>query len=121
MVDIGEKDVVYISAPMTGLPNFGRGRMRFVADLIRERFPNVKVVNPADNSPKWSWEQNMEYDMRVLREEATIMVLLSGWEKSRGARMEVGLAIERNLPIVSFEELLQSCLPAMHLTEVDHG
>lgn len=105
----GKDDVVYLSGPMTGLPGFGRERMRFAEGLARQCWPDAEVVNPADVPADWTWEQAMEQDLRTLRERATVVVLLSGWEKSKGARLEVRIALERNLPIVSFEELLHSC------------
>ena len=103
---INNDSVVYISGPMSGLPDYGRQMMKFVESFVKENFPDATVINPADVPPEWTWEQAMEKDVDDVSTNATVMVLLDGWEKSRGARIEVGIALRRNLEIVMFRDLM---------------
>lgn len=82
---------IYISGPMTGLPNnnvdaFEKAEL----DLKGEGF---FVVNPAKNGlpPIATWKQHMVRDIENLLTCEAIF-FLKGWEKSKGARIEACVA-----------------------------
>lgn len=82
---------VYISGPMTGLPELNFPAFHQAAGELRAL--GLDVVNPAEINPdaQMSWEQCMRADIKALCDCDTI-VLLPGWENSRGAHLEVHLA-----------------------------
>lgn len=83
----GEK--VYISGPMSGLPDDNRPAFRMMEHALKLRGANV--LSPANNDPTWSYEQNMRYDLYLLT-EARVIVMLRGWRKSKGAKVEFNAA-----------------------------
>ena len=100
----GSKLIVYISGPMSGLPNCNREAFHAVHALL-ETLDNVdKIINPAILPPDWSWERCMEYDLAALK-EATHVIMLPGYENSKGAMMEYELAKTLNLTIIAMEQL----------------
>ena len=76
---------IYISGPMTGLPDFNYPA--FNAEAARLRALGYHVENPAENPPQDSWEAYMEVCIPQLLNCDTI-VLLPGWSESRGALRE---------------------------------
>lgn len=91
--------IVYISGPMTGLPDYNYPMFHGVAEALRRR--NFAVINPAEffggKADRTRNEYMRESILRLL--EADAMVLLPGWEKSAGARLEVAICQELNIPI----------------------
>lgn len=84
---------VYIAGPMTGLPEFN-----FPAfDKAQAELENkgLMVVNPAklaDHTDKpWAWY--MRNSLKAML-DCNAIYLLPGWEKSRGARLELKIALE---------------------------
>jgi nucleoside 2-deoxyribosyltransferase len=84
---------VYLSGPMTGLPdsNFPAFR-RYAARLRAEGF---EVISPAelhvgDGGPL-TWEQYLRKDLRELL-TCDAIALMPGWENSRGANLEAHVA-----------------------------
>ncbi|WAX22827.1 hypothetical protein MAJJADAN_00065 [Pseudomonas phage Amjad_SA] len=80
---------VYISGPMTGLPDFNYPA--FNAEAARLRALGYHVENPAENPEQPCWEDYMKVAIRQMLTCDTIAVL-PGWGKSRGAWMEVSIA-----------------------------
>ena len=101
--------ILYVSGPMSGYPNNNVERFNFVCSVLREKLKDVEVINPAEIPQNWSWEQMMEKDLQDV-ERSTHLAFLDGWNLSRGARMEMKLAIERGIQIVNGEKLLKSLL-----------
>ena len=106
MKKLSPDDTVYISGPMSGLPNFNRGLFDYAENILVSSFGIRKIINPGKVPADWTWEQAMEKDIDDVTNLATHLVLLSGWEISRGARIEVKIALELGLPITTFESLL---------------
>lgn len=88
---------VYISGPMSGYPD-----LNFPAFFAKEDEliqAGYKVINPARlNPPKPAdvseadyWQQCMKRDIIELM-KADMIIRLKGWEKSRGAVIEIDLA-----------------------------
>lgn len=90
--------LVYISGPMTGLPDLNRPAFGRAAAKLRAL--GLRPVNPA-NMPEiagWTHEQYMRRDLPILG-QCDGMVLLPGWQKSRGAVREFLHAVEFRIPV----------------------
>ena len=97
---------IYLSGPMTGLPHGNRPAFLEAAQSLRAR--GFRVINPAEyGSPEDDWYAAMRRDIRMLM-DADAVVTLPGWERSRGARLEVYVACQLNMPVYT----LTACLRA---------
>ncbi len=103
----------YIAGPMSGRPQFNVPLFNGVAAVLRER--GLEVINPAElDSPEMqaaalasddgnlkalekktgeTWGDVLARDVKVVADVIDAIILLPGWEESRGARLEafVGL------------------------------
>lgn len=93
---------VYLSGPMTGLPDLNFPAFHAAAADLRAR--GVHVINPAEINPdsQMSWEACMRADIRALC-DCDVLVLLPGWEKSKGAHLELHIAHRLGLSIQSYQ------------------
>ncbi len=61
------------------------------------------VVNPAEKAdegkPGMTWEEYMRQDIRLLL-DCTAILMLTGWENSRGARLEHRVATELGMLVL---------------------
>jgi len=92
---------VYIAGPMTGLP--GRNYAAFEHAASRLRAQGHEVVSPAeinDGLEHEGYAACMKRDILALVECRAIQ-MLPGWEKSRGACVEHGIA--RALDMLVFQ------------------
>lgn len=86
------KDRVYIAGPMTGKPDFNYPAFFKARDKWKE--VGCDVLCPAENFGGDTTREYREYikaDLAMLL-EADAIVLLPGWEQSRGARFELHVA-----------------------------
>ncbi len=84
---------------MTGLPDFNAPAFnRRAADLRGQGFD---VFNPVDNGlpADSAWEAHMRADIMALCECGTIL-MLPGWSRSRGAALELHVAVALGLRVV---------------------
>lgn len=87
---------VYISGPMTGVPEFNRPVFNREAAYLRAL--GFEVENPAENLPCGSWLANMRLAItRLVRCDWVLM--LPGWRWSKGAKIEHRLARDLGLRI----------------------
>ncbi len=99
---------VYISGPMTGLPDFNYPA--FAERAAAWRAKGWTVRNPADHfggAQDRTYAEYMRADVADLLAVSAI-AMLPGWEKSRGANLEIGLARALGLPVLdahTFEPL----------------
>ena len=80
---------VYISGPITGT-DYWDARDRFYRVWSDARNAECNVVDPTDIGA-WglSWETYMRIAIAVIESgEIDLMVMLNGWEQSRGATIE---------------------------------
>jgi len=84
-----KKKIVYLSGPMTGLTknNFPEFK-RVEKALCRMGF---KVLNPAISFPNGNYADCMRRSLAMLL-QADMVCKLNGWEKSRGAKLELEIA-----------------------------
>lgn len=82
------KKIVYISGPMSGLPDLGRKSFAEAEKILSEEFI---VLNPASMPLGMKYEQYMAISI-VMLQQADYICLLPGWENSKGARAEKAFA-----------------------------
>ena len=100
---------VYLSGPITGIKNY-KGLFLFAEEIVR-MCDAARIFNPASQIPdSLGYEQAMKRCVAALAEYDTVM-LLPGWNTSRGARIEreVALACEMNI-VDSFDYRFIQCL-----------
>lgn len=96
---------VYVSGPMTGLPEHNFPAFKAAAAELRAA--GYGVEDPADKGivPGWSWSDYLRYDLGVLV-KCDQVATLPGWRKSPGARLEVLVAKALGMPVRPWKELL---------------
>lgn len=101
---------VYISGPMTGIPDLNFPTFNLAAAMLRKA--GVEVVNPAEVNPdsEMPWEQCMRADIKALCDCDTL-AMLPGWERSKGAHLEVHIAHRLGMRVVSFGALMEEIGP----------
>jgi hypothetical protein len=95
---------VYISGPMTGLPDLNFPA--FHAEAARLRALGYEVVNPAEinTDAGLSWHQCMRSDIRALC-DCDSLALMPGWQRSSGAHLELHVAHRLGIEVVMVEAL----------------
>ncbi|WP_256580173.1 MULTISPECIES: DUF4406 domain-containing protein [unclassified Pseudomonas] len=97
---------IYLSGPMTGLADLNFPA--FHAMAARLRAAGHAVVNPAElDHPTKDWSDCLRRDIVALMECYTLATL-SGWEHSKGARLEVIIAERLGMTVVSAHDLLST-------------
>lgn len=79
---------IYLSGGMSGLPD--NNRPAFHAEAARLRAQGHYVVNPAeiDLDEGATWSDYMRADLVAMLSECNTLVMLQGWEQSKGANLE---------------------------------
>lgn len=97
--------IAYISGPMTGLPEHNHPAFQAAAERLRKQ--GVQVISPHEIEPPgagpWSWEAHMRADLAALL-TCNVIVLLPGWDTSRGAQLEKTVADALGLSVVYLTE-----------------
>lgn len=92
--------MIYLSGPMTGLPDFNRPAFDRAAKSLREK--GYEIWSPAeafDRNVLMPRAHYMREDIKALLQCDTVM-MLPNWEQSRGARLEYEIAKELELPVL---------------------
>jgi hypothetical protein len=103
---------------MTGLPDFNYPAFHAAAHRIHEA--GLEPVNPATSfggRTDLPREVYIRADVKALA-ECDAVAMLSGWQESRGARLEYLLARELSMPVMDAETLLplkKTPLPDVYL------
>jgi hypothetical protein len=89
---------IYISGPISGLPNYNFEAFREAEENIAEK--GHVAINPHTVCTNISggWDEYMRADIRALM-TANAILMLPGWEKSRGAIIEFWLATELGMRV----------------------
>ena len=95
------KRKIYISGPITGVPDF-KERFAEVEEMYRQK--GFYVISPAKLNeilPEegTTWEEYMDFALMLMRKCDTIH-LLPGWKNSKGATVEYYVALERDMIIL---------------------
>lgn len=112
---ISDKDVVYISGPMTGMPFFNYFKFFGWAGMIAKEY-HCEVLNPArhpDGQPYWTYMEHAEEDLK----RATVVLLLDEWEKSRGVSIELHMLGAQVKKVIRETELLMDIDARMSLRD----
>ena len=93
---------IYLSGPMTGIAENNFPVFNTVAAQLRQR--GLEVVNPAEIVPQGekTWENCMRAVLKELLTCDTIG-MLSGWERSAGAHLELHVAHRVGMNVVFVE------------------
>ena len=93
---------VYLSGPITNVKNY-KGLFMFAEELAD--FGEAKqIYNPAAQIPSSSsWEQAMHRCLSEITNYDTV-VMLPGWNASRGARLERDVALACGMHVFDFSE-----------------
>lgn len=97
---------IYLAGPMTGFKDLNFPA--FHAGAAELRAAGLDVVNPAEINadPNANWHDCMRADIAALMTCQGIAVL-PGWEKSRGASLEVSIARGLDMPVFTVDEWLE--------------
>ena len=84
---------------MTGLPEYNYPA--FMRAEVRLRLAGFNVVNPAKlNTAGDAWVKCLRNDLFHIVKKCDGMAVLRNWRNSRGARLEVSVAIQLGMPII---------------------
>lgn len=112
---------LYISGPMTGIDAYNEPAFREAAAGLQAH--GYEYVLPHDldvEHPVTTWGSALGRDVQIIADDATIdgILLLPGWEKSDGARIEVLTAYLRK-KIVAYPDATGAPM-SIHRNEVKH-
>lgn len=90
--------IIYISGKITGDKGY-KAKFKAVADKYEAQ--GHTVFNPAvlPWSDEITWEQYIRISFEMLKVCDTI-VMLPDWQDSKGARIELGFALEKGLEVI---------------------
>lgn len=90
---------IYLSGPMTGMPELNFPA--FHAEARRLTALGYNVVNPAELNPdpNTDWQTCMRNDLAALL-TCDALALLDGWQRSTGAHLEMHVAHRLGMEIV---------------------
>lgn len=94
---------VYVSGPMTGIPGFNRIAFEEATKQLREK--GFEVVSPhelddadAGARTQMTWGDFLSRDVKLIADEGIEgIVLLPGWYRSKGARLESFVGIQKGI------------------------
>lgn len=101
--------MLYVAGPMTGWANFNYEAFDAAARELQVRGfdtlnpTQIEALNDTGQPQKWDWY--MRHALRLVL-EADALALLPGWERSRGASLEVHVASSLGLPCEPVEHWL---------------
>lgn len=132
---------LYLAGPMTGIPQFNFPLFERVAAELRAA--GYEIVSPAElDSPAVraaalaspdgvlhegkvageTWGEILARDVRVIADEAGGVIVLPGWHKSRGARLEVFVALLCSKPVYEYVHgVLDKLHPEYVLVQIMRG
>lgn len=106
---------IYITGPMTGLPDYNRKAFAEATAQLRDL--GFKVVNPHElkepflkvNDPDYNWRQYLARDISVLlTDDIEGVVVLPGWDKSRGSVLEIHVAQYMGLKVFPYSAVMHA-------------
>lgn len=105
-----DKEVVYLSGRMTGLPDYNYPAFFALEDKIAEVAGSaVQVVNPANTGVQEGWgfkDYLSKCLIDMLQMGVTKVITMDDWVLSKGAKLEVHVAKELGIPVVHYDQYL---------------
>lgn len=93
---------VFVSGPVSGVEGLNAEAFRAARDALEAM--GCTVLVPHDFVPAHAdWQTAMRRTVETLM-RADVVACLDGWESSRGARIEVGIANDLGIPALSMAE-----------------
>lgn len=89
---------LYVAGPMTGYPDHNLPEFARVTSELKS--VGYDVVNPGERGALdgWSWSDYLRADIPLLL-ACDAVAVLPGWENSKGARLEVTIAMDLEMPV----------------------
>jgi len=110
------KRKLYLSGPMTGIPNWNRQSFDDAAKQLTDL--GYEVINPFDLpepvkpnplNDSMEWAAYLARDViGILNGMADTVVMLPGWYDSKGACLEEAVARMKSIPVVTLGQILQA-------------
>ena len=95
---------IYLSGPMTGFPDLNFPAFNNVAALLRAA--GHQIINPAQlDHTSSEWADCLRLDIIHLM-SCDGLATLPGWQSSKGARLEVHIALELCMTVVNAHDLV---------------
>lgn len=135
---MSDDDVYYIAGPMSGHPQFNVPEFDALAAQLRSL--GYTVVSPAELDSKEqrefllaspdgltpypnseTWADFLARDVKLIADRIDKIVVLDGWCKSRGARLEVFVGLLTGKPIFHFDKHLWKIEPEEALYAIQVG
>ncbi len=95
----------YLAGPMSGIKDYNKPAFKRITKALRRQGFNILSPVETDNKvPKDSkWADYLRKDLLLLAKCEGI-ILMPGWEDSRGARLEQSIVFALGLPCFTVEE-----------------
>lgn len=103
---------IFIAGPMTGIEHFNFPLFDSVAESLRKE--GYQVVNPVDVCRRFKKEHVLAdkklFDKMISQQQEAektcdVLLLLPGWENSKGVRLELKTAIDKDMRIVQWVDV----------------
>lgn len=100
---------IYISGAITDMPN--GNKFEFEKYENKFRVLGLEPINPhklhtEEQIEKFTWHDFMKSDIKALV-DCDIVAVINGWQKSKGANLEVHIARHLEIPIVNADTLIE--------------
>lgn len=90
---------IYISGPITNVLDYKEKFARAEQNL-KEKYPDAEIINPSVIATlPLTYDEYMEIDLLLL-DMCGAIYMLNGWEMSRGACIEFGYALAKDLIVL---------------------
>ncbi len=104
---IDKSATIYISGPMTGYPEYNYPAFINAEERLRG-LGYSNIINPAKLAEQGTdWQTCMRRAVTALM-AADAVILLPGWDRSKGAKIEYYLAANLGLSVKSYKSLVSS-------------
>lgn len=92
---------IYISGPITNVPDY-KDKFTKAEEKIKEEFPEAEIINPTmvELPESCTHDDYMKIDFMLL-DLADAIFMMQGWDNSKGACMEYGYAMAKDLIILT--------------------
>lgn len=97
----------YIAGPMTGIEDYNHPAFHAAEAMLRERFPNDEIINPAT---QFDGDQTLPRETYLRRAVENVaksdrVFTLDGWTTSQGACLEVLIAHQIGVQVWHWEQV----------------
>lgn len=93
---------IYISGAITNNPNYKKDFER-AEDYLQREYPNAEIINPAlvnSHLPKYTTHEEYMRMSFCMLDMCDCIYMLSNYENSKGACMELGCALAKDKTIM---------------------